>query len=156
MSDIYLILHNIRSLYNVGSLFRTADGAGVKKIFLTGFTGTPPRKEIHKTALGAEYAVPWEHHWELEPLLERLRHQQVQIVGVEQSSQSQHYLQAIYHMPVAFILGNEVWGIEPEVMEQVDTLVHIPMYGQKQSLNVAVCGGIVLYGVKELLGAGLN
>lgn len=156
MSEIYLILHNIRSLYNVGSLFRTADGAGVRKIFLTGFTGTPPRKEIHKTALGAELSVPWEHHWELEPVLQMLRDQRVQLVGVERSLESQHYLRVPYCAAVAFILGNEVWGVEPEVMEQVDTLVHIPMYGQKQSLNVAVCGGILLYGVRALLESDLN
>jgi 23S rRNA (guanosine2251-2'-O)-methyltransferase len=149
MTDIYLILHNIRSLHNVGSLFRTADGAGVKKIYLTGFTGTPPRKEIHKTALGAEEHVDWEHNWELEEVLKKLKDQGVQIVGVECAEQSQHYLAVHYASAVAFILGNEVWGVEPEIMEQVDCLVHIPMYGVKQSLNVAVCGGILLYGVRE-------
>jgi 23S rRNA (guanosine2251-2'-O)-methyltransferase len=148
MTDIYLILHNIRSLHNVGSLFRTADGAGVRKIFLTGFTGTPPRQEIHKTALGAEDFVDWEHQWELEPVLTRLRQDGIQIVAVERDQRSQHYLRASYHLPVAFLLGNEVWGVEPEVMDQVDLLVSVPMLGQKQSLNVAVCGGVLLYGVR--------
>lgn len=151
MTEITLILHNIRSLHNVGSLFRTADGAGVKKIFLTGFTGCPPRKEIHKTALGAEEHVEWEHHWELETVLTTLKSQGVQIVGVESAAQSQHYLRIDYAPAVAFILGNEVWGVEPEIMEQVDQLVQIPMYGIKESLNVAVCGGILLYGVREVL-----
>ncbi|MGE3724473.1 MAG: TrmH family RNA methyltransferase [Candidatus Sericytochromatia bacterium] len=151
MTEITLILHNIRSLHNVGSLFRTADGAGVKKIFLTGFTGCPPRKEIHKTALGAEEHVEWEHHWELETVLTTLKSQRVQIVGVESAAQSQHYLRIDYAPAVAFILGNEVWGVEPEIMEQVDQLVQIPMYGIKESLNVAVCGGILLYGVREVL-----
>jgi 23S rRNA (guanosine2251-2'-O)-methyltransferase len=151
MTEITLILHNIRSLHNVGSLFRTADGAGVKKIFLTGFTGCPPRKEIHKTALGAEEHVEWSHHWELEEVLKKLKSEGVQIVGVESDAQSQHYLQIAYAPAVAFILGNEVWGVEPEIREQVDQLVQIPMYGIKESLNVAVCGGILLYGVREVL-----
>lgn len=151
MTEIYLILHNIRSLHNVGSLFRTADGAGVKKIFLTGFTGCPPRKEIHKTALGAEEHVEWEHNWELEVVLKTLKSQGIQIVGVESDAQSQHYLEIPYAQSVAFILGNEVWGVEPEIMEQVDQLVQIPMYGIKESLNVSVCGGILLYGVREVV-----
>ena len=148
MSDIYLILHNIRSLYNVGSLFRTADGAGVRKIFLTGFTGAPPRKEIQKTALGAEDFVDWEHHWELEPVLESLRREGVQIVAVEKDAHSVHYLRAAYRLPVAFVLGNEVWGVEPEILAGADLRVSVPMLGQKQSLNVAVCGGVLLYGVR--------
>jgi len=148
MSEIYLILHNIRSLHNVGSLFRTADGAGVSKIYLTGLTGFPPRKEIHKTALGAEEFVAWEHHWELEPVLNQLKAEGVQLIGVERCERSQHYLRVDYRLPVAFLLGNEVWGLEPEVIESMDALVNIPMHGQKESLNVSVCGGILLYGVR--------
>lgn len=150
MPEIYLVLHNIRSLYNVGSLFRTADGAGVTRMFLTGYTGTPPRKEIKKTALGAEDNVPWEHDWDIDAVLQKLKNQGVQIVGVECSPESQHYMDIGYQSPVALVLGNEVTGVEDEVRAYCDVVAHVPMHGIKESLNVSVCGGVLLYGLRHV------
>lgn len=150
MSELRLVLiaHNIRSLYNVGSLFRTCDGAGVRQLWLTGYSGFPPRKEISKTALGAEEAVKWQHSWEIAPVLTHLREQGFTIAAVEQTEQSQVYTD--YRVPdkLALILGNEVSGLEPEVLALIDTALHVPMLGIKKSLNVAVCGGVILYGLR--------
>lgn len=147
---INVILHNIRSLYNVGSFFRTCDGVDIEKLYLTGYTGYPPRKEITKTALGAENHVSWEQHRELAPLLCSLKQQGVMIVAVERTATSQHYLAVPYRFPVAVIFGNEVTGVENEWLAQVDAIAHVPMLGYKESLNVAVCGGVVLYGLRQL------
>lgn len=147
--EIVLVAHNIRSLHNVGSLFRTCDGAGVQKIYLTGFSGYPPRKEISKTALGAEESVAWEQSWEIEPVLSQLQAEGYTLVAVEQDANSLLYDDAQYPARLAVILGNEVWGLEPEVLEKCAFTIHIPMYGEKASLNVAVCGGVVLYGIQQ-------
>jgi tRNA G18 (ribose-2'-O)-methylase SpoU len=148
---IDVILHNVRSLYNVGSFFRTCDGAGVRHLYLTGYTGFPPRKEIAKTALGAEEHLAWSHHWELVPVLEQLRAAGTQVVAVERNPRSQHYLEVAYRPSVALLFGNEVTGIEAEVEALCDATAEVPMHGFKESLNVAVCGGILLYGVREQL-----
>jgi 23S rRNA (guanosine2251-2'-O)-methyltransferase len=148
---IDVILHNVRSLYNVGSFFRTCDGAGVRHLYLTGYTGFPPRKEISKTALGAEEHLSWSHHWELLPLLEQIKAEGTQLVAVERNPRSQHYLEVAYRPPVALLFGNEVTGIEAEVEALCDATAQVPMHGFKESLNVAVCGGILLYGVREAL-----
>jgi len=148
--QLVLIAHNIRSLHNIGSLFRTCDGAGVKHLYLTGYSGFPPRKEISKTALGAEDTVPWSHEWEIETVLFWLSQQAYTILAVETLAQSQAYYDLQVPERLALILGNEVQGLEPEVLEYVDGCVHIPMWGQKASLNVAVCGGVMLYGVQDV------
>ncbi|MBF2053664.1 MAG: TrmH family RNA methyltransferase [Candidatus Sericytochromatia bacterium] len=145
--EMVLIAHNIRSLHNVGSLFRTCDGAGVRHLYLTGYSGFPPRKEISKTALGAENTVSWSHHWEIETVLFELSQQQYTILAVETLPESLPYTDLRVPDRVALILGNEVDGLEPELLEYVDASLCIPMYGQKNSLNVAVCGGVMLYGL---------
>lgn len=148
--SLILVAHDIRSLHNVGSLFRTCDGAGVEKLYLTGHCGFPPRKEISKTALGAELSVPWEHHWTIEPVLGDLRAQGYSLVALEQSEQSRDYFDWLKQGPpakIALILGNEVGGLEPALLAQLDAVIELPMLGAKKSLNVAVCGGIVLYGL---------
>lgn len=150
---IFLILHNIRSLHNVGSIFRTADGAGVKKIFLTGYTPAPidifgkTRKEIQKTALGAEKTVKWEKHKNISDLIIKLKNyrHQVSIVGVEQSKDSVGYKGFKYKYPLALILGNEIRGLSRQVLKKCDSVIEIPMHGKKESLNVAVVAGIVLF-----------
>lgn len=148
--EIVLIAHNIRSLYNVGSIFRTADGAGVSKLFLTGYSGFPPRKEISKTALGAEEQIAWEQSWELPPVVTRLREQGFTIAAVERHAQSICYTDYQIPAKLALILGNEVSGIEQNELALSDVTLHVPMLGFKESLNVAVCAGVVLYGLRAV------
>ena len=144
-SNFYLLLDNIRSLYNVGAIFRTSDAVLVKKVFLTGITGSPPRKEITKTALGAEELVPWEYHEEAVEVIKKLKADGVKIVAVELAHEAKHYLEADYDFPVCFVLGHEVEGISDEVMELVDLSIYLPMLGRANSLNVATCYGIIVY-----------
>ncbi len=146
----YLILHNIRSSQNVGSLFRTADAAGIQKVFLTGYTPAPldkferPSKEIAKTALGAEKIIPWEK-CSFEECVEKLKKESVQIIGIEQDQRAISYRDVQIKDTVAFVLGNEVTGIEPETLKLCDEVVEIPMKGEKESLNVSVAGGIAIF-----------
>jgi len=146
----YLVLHNIRSSQNVGSLFRTADAAGIKKIFLTGYTPTPldkferPVKEIAKTALGAEKTISWEKI-SIEECIKKLKIDGVQLIAIEQSETSTSYRDVIPKFPAAFLLGNEVTGIEQEIVNLCDVVAEIPMRGEKESLNVSVAGGIAIF-----------
>jgi 23S rRNA (guanosine2251-2'-O)-methyltransferase len=145
-----LILHNIRSSQNVGSLFRTADAAGIDKIYISGITPCPidrfgrPNPQIIKASLGAELSVPWEAA-EIVKLLDSLKKDGVQLIGIEQSSKSLDYKTVSVRLPVAFILGNEVDGIPKEIVDLADVVAEIPMQGKKESLNVAVAGGIALF-----------
>ncbi|MDO8620090.1 MAG: TrmH family RNA methyltransferase [bacterium] len=149
--DILLILHNIRSVHNVGSIFRTADGAGVEKLYLVGHTPTPidrfgrARKDLAKVALGAEVSVSWEYHKTISPLIRKLRKEGVGVVAVEQDERSVNYKTFKTKKPVALILGNEVTGIPKKVLALCDAIVEIPMRGKKESLNVSVVAGIVLF-----------
>lgn len=146
-----LILHNIRSVYNVGSIFRTADAAGVSKIYLTGYTPAPldrfgrPRKDIAKVALGAEKTVPWEHIFNIKPLLKKFKKEKMTIAGIEQSKNSVNYKTFKPKNPTALILGNEVGGIEKNILKECDHILEIPMRGKKESLNVSVAAGVVLF-----------
>lgn len=144
-SLIYAILDNVRSLYNVGAIFRTSDGILLKKLFLTGITGCPPRKEIGKTALGAEEVVPWEYHEDSVELVKKLKKSGVEIVASELAHGAFDYSKVKYNFPVCFILGHEVNGISDELMKFVDKSVYVPMLGRANSLNVAVCYGIIVY-----------
>lgn len=144
-SSIYALLENVRSLYNVGAIFRTADGAGVSEIFLTGITGCPPHREIRKVALGAEENIPWEYHPNSVELIGKLKRQKVQIVVLESTENSILYDQANYQFPLCLVVGHEFHGVSPEVIQQADLLVKIPMKGLKISLNVAVAFGIAVY-----------
>lgn len=152
--DLYLILHNIRSAYNVGAIFRTADAVGVKKIFLCGYTPCPTidhrlstNDKIHKTALGAEKSVPWEQYKQTWRLLKRLKDNGLWLIALEQAKNSKNIFA---HKPpqnrnIALILGNEVRGLSGKILNYVDEIMEIPMYGKKESLNVSVAAGIVLY-----------
>ncbi len=144
---IYVLAENIRSMHNVGSIFRTSDGVRIEHLFLTGFTACPPRMEIEKTALGATDSVPWSYSKDPLPVLRHLKARGVQLVAVEHTNRSKNYLQAEYRFPVCLIVGNEVDGISDSVIEMVDLAVEIPMLGIKQSLNVSVAYGVVLYHV---------
>jgi 23S rRNA (guanosine2251-2'-O)-methyltransferase len=142
---VAVLLDNVRSLYNVGAFFRTADAAGVERLLLCGITGRPPQRAISKTALGAEDLVPWEHTWEPVPLIDGLRRGGYEIVAVETTVHAVDLFDWMPRFPVCAIFGHEVDGIRPEVSALSDTHVRIPMLGAKHSLNVATAGGVVIY-----------
>ncbi len=142
---VYALVENIRSMHNVGSLFRSSDAIRLAKLFLTGYTPCPPRKEIDKTALGATDSVPWEFRKDSVQLVRELKKKGVRIVALEHTSDSIDYREAVYSFPVCIILGNEVDGVSEELVRLADLAVEIPMLGLKQSLNVSVAYGIMLY-----------
>jgi tRNA G18 (ribose-2'-O)-methylase SpoU len=139
------VLDCVRSLYNVGSYFRTGDAAGLSCLYLTGYTGYPPHPRLSKTALGAEDHLPWEHHPEAVPLLETLRQQGYELAAIETSSGAVDLYDWQPRFPTCLVFGSEVEGISPAVAETCDVHARIPMLGAKQSLNVAVAGGVVLF-----------
>jgi len=159
-----LIVHNIRSCYNVGSLFRTADGLGVEKLYLTGYTPYPLQpndyrlpfmaqktdRQIHKTALGAELEVDWERVEDIFNLITKLKNQKYQIVGLEQAPNSVPLNSFQPHGKVALIIGREIGGIDPSILSLTDTVIEIPMFGKKDSFNVAQATAIALYHIKTL------
>lgn len=140
-----VIAHNIRSLHNVGSIFRSCDVFGVEKLYLTGITGTPPRKEIAKVALGSEHRVVWEHIDNANELISRLKSQGCTILALENGVQAVSIDQFSPVGQHVLVLGNEVGGIEPELLRLCDITLEIPMIGHKQSLNVSVATGIALF-----------
>jgi len=146
---VTVIAENVRSLYNVGSMFRTSDGALIEKLFLCGYTGFPPRKEIDKTALGSVETVPWEHNEDTVSVIKKLKSEGYTIVALEHTDSSSNFLDAGYSFPLCLMLGNEVTGLSEEAVALADYAVEIPMYGIKQSLNVSVAYGILVYHIVE-------
>lgn len=144
-NGIHVVLDNIRSMYNVGAIFRTSDGCLVEKIHLCGITAVPPRKEISKTALDADEVVPYEHYEDTLDAIKELKSKGVKVYAVELSEESVLYSDCEYQFPAAFVFGHEVLGVSDEVMELVDGSVYLPMLGRANSLNVSVCFGIVAY-----------
>jgi tRNA G18 (ribose-2'-O)-methylase SpoU len=142
---VTVVLDNVRSMYNVGSFFRTADAAGIEKLCLCGITAKPPKRAITKTALGAEETVPWEHSWDALPVVQALRDRGCEIAAIETTIHAVDLFDWQPRFPVALVFGHEVEGIRPEVSALCDTHVRIPMLGTKHSLNVATAGGIVIY-----------
>lgn len=142
---VVAVLHNIRSALNVGSMFRTADAAGVGKIYVCGYSPTPDHDKVAKTALGAERSVPWEYHRQTGRLLGRLRKEGYRIVALEQTKRSENVFTFRSRFPVALVVGNEVRGVSASILAQADAAVEIPMRGTKESLNVAVAFGIAAY-----------
>ncbi len=151
----FLILHNIRSRYNVGSIFRSADGAGVTKIFISGYTPAPidrfgrPVHEIHKTSLGATETVPWEEVSSVEACIENLKKEMVRIIALELHKRAVPYTTYVYPENVALILGNEIEGVSPMLCEHAEDIVYIPMHGAKESLNVGVATAVVLFEIQR-------
>lgn len=143
--SFYVVCPDIRSLYNVGAIFRTADALAVNKVFLCGYTGCPPRKEIHKVALGAEAAVPWEYRSQAWRVLDGLKQRGFQIVALESTPKSISLMEFKPRFPLVLLLGNEVDGIPPILLKRADYAVHLPMCGVKESLNVAVAFGAAGY-----------
>jgi len=150
--DIVLLAHNIRSLWNVGALFRSSDAFGVSHVHLTGYTATPPRKEISKTALGAESWIPWSYEQEPGEIIRRRRGEGYDIVALELTGDSNPLWKEIPARPVCLVLGHEVLGVSAELLALCDRAVHIPMQGKKSSLNVSVACGIALYGLRNAPG----
>jgi len=143
---VTVLLDNIRSLYNVGSIFRSSDGARVRELVLTGYTPSPPRREIEKTALGATATVPWRTCRDPMEAVSSLKNSGVRICVVEHTDGSRPYhTLGAGDLPVCLVIGNEITGIRKEVIAAADMAVEIPMYGMKQSLNAAVAFGIVVF-----------
>lgn len=144
---ITVLLDNVRSLHNVGSVFRTADAFRVEKIFLTGITGTPPHREIHKTALGATESVNWEYAEDPFMVAKGLKSENYEIIIVEQTTESKalHGFQIRKDQKYCLVFGNEVNGVSEKVIELADHAIEIPQMGTKHSLNVSVCAGIVAW-----------
>jgi tRNA G18 (ribose-2'-O)-methylase SpoU len=146
LKNIILILHNIRSMYNVGSVFRSADAFGIKEIWLSGYTPTPPRAEITKTAIGAEEYVQWNDIPDIHQSIQSLKNSGYGIIGMEQTNLSQPLPQyKPTHSKLALLMGSEVTGIEVELLSHLDTVIEIPQYGHKHSLNISVAAGIGMY-----------
>ena len=147
----YLIIENIRSAYNVGAMFRTADAAGVSKIFLVGYTPTPidrfgrVQSEISKTSLGASETLDWESVETTVGLIAALQKEGCLVVAIEQSKESISLKEFVVPAQVAYVMGNEVEGVHAHTLSLVDQVVDIPMLGEKESLNVSVAAGIVMY-----------
>lgn len=154
-TPIILVLDNIRSLHNVGSAFRTADAFLIEKIYLCGVTGTPPNKEIEKTALGATNTVEWVYAKNTLDAVNDLKQKQYKIYSIEQADDSVklHKINVDSSSPLALVFGNEVYGVEQDVIDASDAVIEIPQLGTKHSLNVSVSLGIVLW---ELMKGRIN
>ena len=142
---IYIMLENIRSVHNVGSIFRSADGFGISKIYLTGYTACPPRDDLSKTALGSDKVVPWEHFENPLDAIENLRKSNIHPVAIEQTVSSKCVYDYEFDFPTCIVLGNEVTGVSEEVLGSISDHVEITMKGIKQSFNVSVAAGIVCF-----------
>ena len=146
-TPLIVVLDNIRSLNNVGSVFRTSDAFLIEKIYLCGITATPPNKEIHKTALGATESVAWEYVNDTLELVEKLKAENVKVLSIEQAENSTMLNEFIpeENQKYAIVMGNEVKGVQQEVVSASDTCIEIPQLGTKHSLNISVSCGVVLW-----------
>lgn len=151
-----LIFHNIRSVQNVGAMFRTADAAGINKIYLTGYTPAPldrfgrKRRDLAKSALGAENFVEWEQKKNIFPLLTKLKSKRYLIIGIEQDKKSIDYKKVNLKAKNVFVVGPEVTGISKNILKKCDIIAEIPMHGKKESLNVSVALGIALFRILKI------
>lgn len=151
-----LIINDIRSVTNVGAMFRTADAAGINKIYLTGFSPTPLdrfgniRKDMVKSALGAENFIAWEYKKNILPLLKKFKEEKYLIIGIEQDKKSVDYKKVKIKEKNVFIVGAEVTGIPKNILQKCDVIAEIPMKGKKESLNVSVACGIALFGILKI------
>jgi len=146
-TPLIIILDNIRSLNNIGSVFRTSDAFLIKKIFLCGITATPPHKDIHKTALGSTESVEWEYANETFEIIKKLQADGVKIISIEQAEHTipLHDFTPQQQTTYALVFGNEVKGVSQEVVDVSDAVIEIPQYGTKHSLNISVSAGVVLW-----------
>ncbi len=145
-----IILENIRSLHNVGSILRTADGAGWDKIYFCGYTGCPPDRRIEKVSLGAENFIEWEQADNALEVIKKLKKEKYEIIALEQTKKAEDLFTAEFpNTKIALILGNEVEGVTEDVLKKADRHLEIPMHGKKSSLNVSVASGITLYEIRK-------
>lgn len=144
-SPVYIVLDNLRSAYNVGSIFRTSDAGAVEHIHLCGMSAHPPHKKLEKTALGAFDYVPWTYWERTTDCLDRLGDEGITRVAVEVTQEAKSHVEFQWPKPVAVVFGNEVTGINARVLRRCDTVVKIPMRGYKNTINVATAFGVVLY-----------
>lgn len=148
---VYVILNSIRSSYNVGSIFRTSDGAMVEKIFLCGYTPTPEKKEVIKTALGSQESVKWEYVKDPKDVVMSLKQNGIKICALELTDKSISYHKVSNKdFPLCLIVGNEITGVSQELLDMCDFSIEIPQYGIKQSLNVAVAYGISIFDLRRV------
>lgn len=150
-NPIYIVLDNVLDTYNVGAIFRLADAVAAEKVILCGETETPPNTRIKKASINTTEWVTWQYSPSAKSAIENLKFKikNLQVIAIEQTSRSILYSQAEYKFPIAFIVGNETAGVSPEVLEIVDEIVELPMWGVNKSLNVMVSLGIVLYEVMK-------
>ncbi|MCF6237531.1 MAG: RNA methyltransferase [Candidatus Marinimicrobia bacterium] len=146
---VVALFDNIRSMFNVGSMFRTADGAWLEEIIVSGYTAVPPRKEIAKTALGAEYSVPWRSLPRAVDAIRAIKKRGYTAVALEHTTRSRSFTRVDYEFPLVFVVGNEGVGVQDEIVQECDFAVEIPQNGMKSSLNVAVAFGIMLYELRR-------
>jgi tRNA G18 (ribose-2'-O)-methylase SpoU len=146
-NSVYLLIDQVRSGLNIGSIFRSADAFRIEKIFLTGISPLPPNKEILKTALGATDTIAWEHHPDALSLVQTLKQKNIKVYAIEQTSKSVSLSDFNIELEdsIAIVLGNEVDGVQQAIIDACDGTIEIPQFGTKHSLNVAVCAGIVLW-----------
>jgi len=146
-SPIVALIEDIRSMHNVGSIFRTSDGVRLEKLYLAGYTAKPPRDEIDKTALGSTETVPWEYVEDSATKIAELKDLGYTIYAVEQTTDSKQHHQTNYKFPCCLIMGNEVNGVPDNLPDLADHTIEIPMLGMKHSLNVSVAYGVVIYNI---------
>ena len=144
-NNISIACHNLRSAFNTGSIFRTADAALLEKVYLCGYTPFPPHSKLAQTSRGTHETVPWEHRDDLESLIAEKKQESYRIIAVETGEKTICYTDADYSRPMLFIVGNEAYGLPDEVLNLADSVVSIPMKGDKNSINVAVAAGIVIF-----------
>ncbi len=142
---VYALLDNIRSAWNVGAMFRTADAAGLAGLYLCGMTATPPRPDLEKTALGASATVPWDYWADSAAAARAIAARGIELVALERTPDATPFDARRYRFPTCFVVGHEVDGVRPDVLAACAATVAIPMHGQKSSLNVAVSFGIMAY-----------
>ncbi len=151
MEKVKVILHDIRSMHNVGSVFRSADAFGISEIILSGYSPTPPRDEITKTAIGAEEFVNWRYVEDVLNEIENLKKSGYRIIGLEQTNDSISMMDLNIEpeQKICIVMGNEVSGIDNQLLPLIDTFVAIPQFGQKHSLNVSVATGVTFYALLD-------
>lgn len=151
--EVRVLIHDIRSTHNVGSIFRTSDAVGVSQIYISGFSPTPKdkfdrwRKDVIKVSLGAEKTIPWEYFVSPISIIKKLKKEGFEVVGLEQSEKSIDYKRYKSNKPILFIVGSEVEGMDKKILDLCDKVIEIPMLGDKESLNVSVAFGVSIYRV---------
>jgi len=154
---VYIILNSIRSNYNVGSIFRSSDGAMIEKLYLCGYTPHPPKKEILKTALGSTESIRWEYVKDAGEVISKLKNEGVKIGALEMTDRSIPYYEVKKKdFPLCMIVGNEITGVSQDLLKLCDFSLEIPQYGIKQSLNVAVAYGIMIFELRKVFDQGTS